>query len=1136
MPMPGERVAPPRRQEVKDVPGFCSFCRSRCGSINSIVAGKLVSVRPFPDHPTGKALCPKGRAAPELVHSARRLTKPLIRTRPKGDRDPGFTEIDWDQALDIIAEKLAHIAQESGPEAVAFSFSSPSATSISDAIPWLERFVWKYGSPNICWATELCNWHKDHNHKLTLGSGLPVPDYENSDLIVLWGHNPEKVWLAQADAIAKAQQRGADLVLVDPRKTGMAARAAQWLRVRPGTDGALALALIKLLIDQNGYDSAFVRQWSNAPFLVRSDNGALLRGSDIEATPTDAFIARNLPTGELIAVDTDRTNDSALSDLFDLEAECEVTLKGGHRVRCRTAFAHLRRAAADFTPERTAGICRVDADEIRKLAQRIISAKRISYYCWTGVGQHANAAQTDRAIACLFALTGQYDMPGGNVLWPSIPVAKISDYSMLPPEQARKSLGFGPRPLGPASGGWVTGGEIYQAILEEQPYKLRALVSFGSNVLSSHPDPTRGRAALEKLEFQVHCDMFQNPSAMTADIILPVNSAWERDGLRLGFEISLQAQQRAQLRPAMVTAQGKSRSDFDIVAGLAERLGFGDEFAHGDWDAAHDAFLQPSGLSVAQLRQNPEGMAYPLDHGFRSYAKCRGDGSVVGFSTPSRRIEIYSSLLQTIGQPPVPSFVPPEEPDIHHPLTLTTAKSGYYCHTQHRGLNGLRRKSPRPRIDIHPTTAAERDIVEYGEVEVLRGSRKVTMEARFDSDLHPDVVVAEYGWWQSAPDLGEPGYEIGGANDANYNSLATFDRIDPVTGAPAVRSLCCNIRASGDAANSPWIGYRKFRVVGKTDETPDVVTLQLEAADGHPLARFRAGQFLTVRLPGGEDEAVSRSYSLTGTPCASPASYSIAVRRISDGRLSSRLCSLSVGDQVEATRPDGRFTLPVENEFPVVLIASGIGITPFMSLLEQLVANDGPEIWLYYGSRNLTQHAFRRRITEIAIGNPALTVRNFYSRPGAADTEPHDFGRLTVDRIDQELIERKARFYICGPGEMITDFRKGLIARGVPDFEIFFERFSSPRRSPLVGATQCDIHFRRQNKTITWSPRDGSILELADRNRISLPAGCRTGQCESCSVSLVSGEVAYHTDISEEPSDGCLTCQAYPITDIVLDA
>lgn len=1128
-----KKLAAETAQDGRDVPGYCTFCRSRCGSLNRIEHGRLVSVRPNPEHPTGKALCPKGRAAPELVGSARRLTKPMVRTRPKGDADPGFKEVDWDEALDFIASKLQLFADESGPESVAFSFSSPSATSISDDLPWLERFVWNFGSPNICWATELCNWHKDHMHKLTLGTGLPTPDYANSDLIVLWGHNPEKVWLAQAEVIARALRRGAELVVIDPRRTGMAGQASQWLKVRPGTDGALALALMRLLIEERGVDASFVREWSNAPFLVREDNGAYLRSEDLGLSPSDQYLAYDGRLGEAVPVDTKRAPEPGIFEAFDLDACVEMTLVDGTVVNCRTAFSHMRLACAPYSPERAAEICWIEADEIRQLAHRIAAAGSISYYCWTGVGQHANATQTDRAIACLFALTGQYDVPGGNVVWPSLPVLPISDHATLGKEQAEKALGYADRPLGPASGGWITGSELYRAIYEEKPYKVRGLISFGSNVLSSQPDPQLGKAALEKLELHVHCDLFMNPSAMMADIVLPVKSAWERDALRAGFEISLEAQQHLQLRPAMVAPRGEARSDFEIAAALAERLGFGEAFANGDWDAAHDEVLAPLNITTEQLRRAPGGVSVQLSHNFKSYAAKNENGAVKGFRTPTRRVEIYSELLHKHGYSAVPDFVPPTDVDERHPLVLTTAKSGYYCHTQHRGLSGLRRKSPKPRVDIHPDTASARGIAEFDRVEVVRHGKYITMEAHYDADLHPGVIVAEYGWWQAAPDIGEPAYEIGGRDDANYNSVATFDRLDPISGAPGVRSLCCDVRPVERTIGHQWTGFRRLRVVEKSTKAPDVTALKLEAVDGKPLAAFRAGQFISMRP---SDTGISRSYSLIGCPEPVPMSYEIAIRRMDEGELSGALSDTLVGENVEVTRPSGNFILPVENEFPVVLIATGIGITPFMSLLEQIDRRSGPEIWLYYGSRNSTHHAFRERIADIESRTPNLRVFNFYSRASNADSGPHIKGRITVDDIDPELFRRRARFYMCGSDEMLENLGAGLKKRGVPDFEIFTERFTVRRNQPATDLKPRDVFFARQNKKAKWSPEDGSILDLAEKNKLALSAGCRTGQCESCAVSVISGDYAYFVDIEEQEPDICLACQAYPVSDIVLDA
>ncbi|MGA7805848.1 molybdopterin-dependent oxidoreductase, partial [Bradyrhizobium sp.] len=543
----------------EEVPGFCTFCRSRCGSLNVIENGRLIEVKPLPSHPTGKALCAKGRAAPEIVHHARRLRVPLRRTRPKTDADPGWQPINWDEALDCIAGKLATIARESGPEAVAFSFTSPSASSISDSLPWLERFVWTYGSPNICWSTELCNWHKDHAHEFTFGTGVQVPDYRNSDLIVLWGHNPSSTWLAQAEAIGEGRRKGARLVVVDPRKTDLARDADLWLRICPGTDGVLALAAARQLIEHNAYDDDFVRRWTNAPLLVRKDNGRLLRAEDMVLGSSEAFVAWDDGEQAPVAIARNRALDPEVAARLDI-SRTRMLIIDGKRVACTPVFALYRDVVRQYTPDYAAAVTGLSVAAIEAFCDEIGKAQRLCYYGWTGIGQHADATQIDRAIATLFALKGQYDAPGGNVTWPSHPAKAISNYAMLAPEQRAKALGLKQRPVGPPARGWVNAADVYRAILHAEPYRVRALVGFGANLLVSQPAPSVGRRALEQLEFYVHCDLFLSPTAEMADIVLPVNTAFEREALRIGFEISHEAQERIQLRRAAVSPIGEARS------------------------------------------------------------------------------------------------------------------------------------------------------------------------------------------------------------------------------------------------------------------------------------------------------------------------------------------------------------------------------------------------------------------------------------------------------------------------------------------------------------------------------------------------------------------------------------------------
>src|SRR3954447_210706 len=267
------------------VPTFCPLCVSRCGATATIADGEFVALQPNPEHPTGQAVCVKGKAAPEIVRHPERLLYPLKRTRPKGDGDdPGWQRISWDEALDTIAERLRALADEHGPETVVFGSASPPASAMSDSVDWVQRLQRAFGSPSLCTYMELCGWGRYLASLYTFGAAVPgayLPDLDAAGCILYWGYNPSASRLVHATATTAALRRGARLVVVDPRRAGLATKAHHWLRVRPGTDAALALALTSVMIERGWYDDEFVRTWTNAPLLVREDTGRLLRAADL---------------------------------------------------------------------------------------------------------------------------------------------------------------------------------------------------------------------------------------------------------------------------------------------------------------------------------------------------------------------------------------------------------------------------------------------------------------------------------------------------------------------------------------------------------------------------------------------------------------------------------------------------------------------------------------------------------------------------------------------------------------------------------------------------------------------------------------------------------------------------------------
>jgi anaerobic selenocysteine-containing dehydrogenase len=791
------------KQSIKRIQGYCALCVSRCGSIAVVEDGRFVKLEPNPSHPTGKALCAKGRAAPELVYHPERLLYPMKRTRPKGDPDPGWERISWDEALDITAAKLRQIAEEQGPEAVVFGCVSMSTSASEDSAAWIQRLTNAYGSPNFCAAMELCGWGRHQATRYTFGAAVPgayMPDLERAGCILFWGYNPNLARLAHATATVEAQKRGAKLIVVDPRRIGIAKKADVWLQVRPGTDAALALGMANVMIEHGWFDRDFIRNWTNAPLLVRSDNGRFLRHGDLSAEGSEQeYVAWNQGAGEPVIYDPTKGRYEAPNDEVTLTGSYSVkTLQG--EVLCRPVFELMAEECRRYSPTRVEEICSIEPAKLEEAARLLWENRPAAYYAWSGVEMQTGSTQIARAIAQLYTLTGSLDTPGGNVLFPAVPSAGVMGVELLPAEQRTKALGFSERPLGPSRWGFVTSDELYRGILEQQPYGVHGLVVFGTNILLAHADSVHGREALKELDFHVHADLFMNPTAELADIVLPVASAFEREALKIGFEISPEAQSLVQLRQKVVEPRGEARSDTEIVFELAKRLGLGEHFWGGDIDAGYRYQLAPSGISLEELRAHPEGIRVPQPETFRKYAEVK-DGAPRGFDTASGKIELYSETMLEHGYPPLPEFVEPlvsprSRPDLaeRYPLILTCTKNTLFCETQHRGLPSLRKQAMEPEVEIHPADAEQRGIRAGDWVRIETPKSSVRARAKLTDSVAPGVVCGQHGWWQAAEEIGAPGYDPFSEEGANFNLLIGNDAIDPVSGSVPHRAYVCEVR------------------------------------------------------------------------------------------------------------------------------------------------------------------------------------------------------------------------------------------------------------------------------------------------------------------------------------------------------
>lgn len=788
----------------KEIRGYCSQCSGWCPTISYVKDGVFVKVRPDDEHPLACGLCPKGLFGPELVYNAQRLQNPMRRTKPKGDPDPGWERINWDEALDIVAAELNEIKAKFGPEAVAIGRSGPAGSPMGEVGLWVTRLANAFGTPNNIATTHICQWHRDCGSSYTYGNigkmhSAGRAEFQNAACILIWGSNTHATRSSLIPCIKRGIDRGAKLIVVDPRKTEIAAMADLWLQVRPGTDGALVLSMINVMIEEGLYDHDFVRDWTTAPFLVRSDTGNFLRANELtNGGETSSYVIMDSVSKDTVTC----TPGKPLSTDPVLDGTSTIKLAKGGEIDCKTVFRLLRDSVAEYSPSRAEALTGVPEEKIRDAATMFATTKPACWYTWNGIEQNVNATQTNRALCILYALTGNFDTPGGNVILTPLPLNPVIGFEFLSPEVNKKRLGFAERPLGPGGKSFrsTQAYEVYRAILTGKPYPIRALLGFGGNLIMSNAPSTLAREAISQLDFHVQTELFLSPTAELADIVLPAASSWESWHVGVNFA-PVGDKAYVQLRPAVVSPQHESWPDMKIISELAKRLGLVDMFWDGDVEAGFDYHLAPADITVEQLRKNSGPVSIDLSMEYRKYAKMDEAGNFLGFTTPSKRVEIYSPLFKEHGHDPLPTWEDPmtlrfwqEDVAEKYPLILIGGKVVEYSHSQHRALPSLRKRVPHPFLEINPQKAGEIGCQEGDWVLLETPYGSITLQARLSEAVLPDVVFTQNGWWQPCPELNLPGYDPYSSKGANVNLLYSTEEMDPISGSLPLKGHPCNVR------------------------------------------------------------------------------------------------------------------------------------------------------------------------------------------------------------------------------------------------------------------------------------------------------------------------------------------------------
>ena len=689
------------------IKSHCRMCHGGCGVLVYTKNGRVEKIAGDPDCPINHGtLCSKGIASAQIAYHPDRLTYPVKRIGPKASGK--WERISWDEALDTIAERILGYKEEYGAESIVMGYGTGRE---NEAV--IYRFANLLGTPNVVTAGHFCYGPRIATGIITCGSN-PIVDYENHPkCIMVWGNN---VVISNPDCykgepFSVSLDKGAKLIAVDPRLTRIAARADVWLPLRPGTDTALALGMLNVIVNEGLYDKEFVENhvYGWEPFVKRVNE-------------------------------------------YPLDRVTEIT--------------------------------RVPKKKIIEAARLYATTKPAAIQWGVAIEQQINCADNNRALMALMGITGNIDAPGGQVLFQTPKIRNVGYFGahrQLPDVQREKRLG-GDRFRLAGNFAIINPKCVWDAVLEEKPYPVKMLF-----FISSNPVLTRGNArevykALEKVEFMAVSDFFMTPTAELADIVLPASTWLEMDYIGDFWK------RHGYILPRRKVIQvGECRSDHEMLNALAHRVGQSEHW-WDDFKEALDWILEPMGITWKDF----EKMDYI--RGEVAYQKYK----TKGFSTPTRKFELYSTLLERWGYDPLPQYREPPEspystPGLHkkYPYTLITgARSPGFFHSENRQVPWLRELQRDPVVEIHPDTA-KKEGINQGDWVVIESPRgRVRQRAKLFAGMDPGIVAAQHAWW--FPEKKDPGH---GWDESNINILTdnAYEACDPAMGATHVRTLLCKV-------------------------------------------------------------------------------------------------------------------------------------------------------------------------------------------------------------------------------------------------------------------------------------------------------------------------------------------------------
>ena len=425
-------------------------------------------------------------------------------------------------------------------------------------------------------------------------------------------------------------------------------------------------------------------------------------------------------------------------------------------------FDKLKEHVKAYPPEKVAEITWLSAAKIKEAARLFAETKPATVHHRVAVEQTLSSTQVARALVILAAITGNLGVRGGNLFSTHVPgfvgTGDLIGRCKLPSEAAKERLGgdeypliSGPKPLFL----FVHAALAAKAMLYGEPYPLKALFVAGGNPVVNMQNTRRTWEAFKNLELLVVADFFMTPSGELADYVLPATTWLERDECcDLQYMNCIAARQKA------VEPLFESRDDIHMVIDLVKRIPWANR-KYIPWvsvEELNDFRVKGMDLTFGSFKK--KGYV-TVDPRYKQYEK-------KGFTTPTRKVEIYSTIFERHGYDPLPTYTEPRESPASTPellkdypyILITGGRTIEYYHSSGRQIKPLRKRLPDPEIEVHPE-AAQRENIEEGdwvwvETPQVKGER-VKLKVKFAPGLDPRIVHAHHGWWfpeNPAPDHG----------------------------------------------------------------------------------------------------------------------------------------------------------------------------------------------------------------------------------------------------------------------------------------------------------------------------------------------------------------------------------------------